>query len=133
VQGRQPRAATDRATEQEVDVAAADRRRQGRAAQLLRAVRDARPGRRRLGLLRLRRGRSGSGMAVPPVALDPGEPSRPPPALASLVAARQGRLDVAGAGGGPLPQGRVEGDGMARAGATSEACIALIHAVRSLG
>jgi hypothetical protein len=49
-------------------------RRQG-AAQLLGAVRNAWPGRRRLGLLRLRRGRSGSGMAaIPP----PHSPTHPP-------------------------------------------------------
>ena len=48
------------------------------------------PGRRALRLLRLRRGRSGSEMAAPPAAHDPGKPSRPRPHA-----------------------GQVEGDGMA--------------------
>lgn len=70
----------------------------------------------RLRLLRLRRGRSGSGMAAYPVTHDPGKPSRPPPAPASLGGQCQGGLDAAGAGGGPLPNGRVEGDGTAYVG-----------------
>ncbi len=62
-----------------------------------------------LRLLRLRRGRSGSGMAALPVTLAPGKPSRPPPAPAGLGAECQGRLDAAGAGLLPRWAGRVTG------------------------
>jgi hypothetical protein len=71
-----------------------EQQRKRAAAQLLHAVRSAHAGRSALRLVRLRRGRSGSGMAAHPVTLDPGKPSRP----------RRSH------------GGRVERDGMARRG-----------------
>ena len=81
-----------------------------------------------LRLVRLRRGRSGSRMAgapsaghgpwvvavgaIPP-AIDPGEPSRPPPDPPASIG-RQGPLDVAGRAVARSPEGGSMADGMAR-------------------